>query len=383
VTKDKGAARIAAVLDEEPGSATAIDRANGLEARLPALAAAAGLGGAHVAVGGETALAADTVDAVVADLWRIALVALALNLLLLAIFMRALVAPAYLLAASVLGYAAGLGLTVFVFQGVLGYDGLTYYVPLATAVLLVSLGSDYNVFVAGRIWGEARTRRLREAVAVATPQAAGAITIAGVTLAASFALLALVPIRAFREFALLMVIGVLIDTLLVRSLLIPGLISLVGERSWWPGRRVTPPRRATILAAVGRRAEISRAEADRATRATLATLAERITRGESRNVCVQLPRGLNVAMHDVKHAQTFGPDEFVERVAAQAGIDQARALGEARAVLAVLAEHVDETTMAAVRGQLGPEYARLLAPDAQSEDVMAPGFLPHFELPRT
>jgi len=88
-------------------------------------------------------------------------------------------------------------------------------------------------------------------------------------------------------------------------------------------------------------------------------------------------------MHDVKHAQTFGPDEFVERVAAQAGIDQARALGEARAVLAVLAEHVDETTMAAVRGQLGPEYARLLAPDAQSEDVMAPGFLPHFELPRT
>jgi uncharacterized protein (DUF2267 family) len=82
-------------------------------------------------------------------------------------------------------------------------------------------------------------------------------------------------------------------------------------------------------------------------------------------------------------AQTFGPDEFVERgpPRRRARTGTAR-LGEARAVLAVLAEHVDETTMAAVRRQLGPEYARLLAPDAQSEDVMAPGFLPDLELPR-
>jgi RND superfamily putative drug exporter len=383
VTRDQGAARIAAVLDEEPGSADAIDVANRLEARLPALAADAGLSGASLAVGGETALGGDTVDAVVHDLWRIALVALLLNLLLLAIFMRALVAPLYLLAASVLGFMAGLGLTVLVFQGVLGYDGLTYYVPLATAVLLVSLGSDYNVFVAGRIWTEARTRRLREAVAVATPQAAGAITVAGITLAASFALLALVPVRAFREFALLMVIGVLIDALLVRSLLIPGLISLVGERSWWPGRRVDPPRAAEILAAVARRIGTDRAQADRITRATLATLAERITRRESRNLCVQLPRSLNVAMHDVDdHAGTFGPEEFAERVAQRAGMEPGRAFGEARAVIAVLGEVVDETTMATVRGQLGEEYARLLSPQAD-RDVMAPDFLPDFELPRS
>jgi RND superfamily putative drug exporter len=382
VTRDKAAARIAAVLDEEPGSADAIAIANRLEARLPALASAAGLEGASVAVGGETALGGDTVDAVVGDLWRIALVALLLNLLLLAIFMRALVAPLYLLAASVLGFAAGLGLTVLVFQGWLGYDGLTYYVPLATAVLLVSLGSDYNVFVAGRIWTEARTRRLREAVAVATPQAAGAITVAGITLAASFALLALVPVRAFREFALLMVIGVLIDALLVRSLLIPGLISLVGERSWWPGRRVDPPRAAEILAAVARRIGTDRAQADRVTRATLATLAERITRRESRNLCVQLPRSLNVAMHEVDdHAATFGPEEFAERVAERAGMEPGRAFGEARAVIAVLGDVVDETTMETVRGQLGEQYARLLSPEAD-QDVMAPDYLPEFELPR-
>jgi RND superfamily putative drug exporter len=372
-SEDGAAARIAVLLDHEPGSATAIDTVDGLEDRLPGLVADAGLGTAVpmgwaatapdavvVGLSGETALGGDTVEAVVGDLWRIGLAALALNLLFLVIFMRALVAPLYLLAASVLGYAAGLGLTVFVFQELLGYDGLTYYVPLATAVLLVSLGSDYNVFVAGRIWAEARTRRLREAVAVATPQAAGAVTVAGLTLAASFALLALVPLRSFREFALLMVIGVLIDTLLVRSLLIPGLISIFGEKSWWPGRRVVPPRHREVLAAVAARRGPGEAEADRALRATLATLSERITRREAKMLCTQLPGAFRNTLTRVdRHAEPFGLDEFVARVARREGAGPDAALDDARAVLATLGELVDETTMASVRGQLGEEYAPL------------------------
>ncbi|MET0683899.1 MAG: MMPL family transporter [Solirubrobacteraceae bacterium] len=372
-TDDGGAARIAVLLDHEPGSATAIDTVERLEARLPGLVDATGLGRAvplgaaaapdAVAVGlsGETALGGDTVDAVVGDLWRIALAALALNLLFLVIFMRALVAPLYLLGASVLGYAAGLGLTVFVFQGVLGYDGLTYYVPLATAVLLVSLGSDYNVFVAGRIWTEARTRRLREAVAVATPQAAGAVTVAGLTLAASFALLALVPLRSFREFALLMVIGVLIDTLLVRSLLLPGLISMFGEKSWWPGRRIAPPPHREVLAAVAARTGTGEPEADRILRATLSTLSERITRREAKALCTQLPTAFRPALTGVRrHAEPFGLDEFAARVSERAGVDRETAVADARAVLDTLDELVDETTMAYVRSQLGEEYAPLL-----------------------
>ena len=98
-----------------------------------------------------------------------AVVAIAVNLLLLALFMRALVAPLYLVASSVLGLLASLGLTTLLFQKVLGDEDLTYYVPFAAAVLLVALGSDYNVFVAGRIWEEARRYRLREAIAVAMP----------------------------------------------------------------------------------------------------------------------------------------------------------------------------------------------------------------------
>lgn len=88
---------------------------------------------------------------------------LAVNFMLLALFLRALVAPLYLLAASLLSVAATLGLTTYVFQVLLGHDDLTYYVPFAAGVLLVSLGSDYNVFVVGRIWQEARRTTLREA----------------------------------------------------------------------------------------------------------------------------------------------------------------------------------------------------------------------------
>jgi RND superfamily putative drug exporter len=168
---------------------------------------------------------------------RVVVAAVLANLLLLALFLRALVAPLYLLAASALALAAALGLTTFVFQGLLGYDGLTYYVPFAAAVLLLSLGSDYNLFVVGRVWQSARNRSIERAIAEAVPRASRAITIAGIALAASFGMLALVPLRAFRELAFVMAVGILLDTFVVRTLLVPALVTLVGERSWWPGRR--------------------------------------------------------------------------------------------------------------------------------------------------
>ena len=127
-------------------------------------------------------------------------------------------------------------MTAFVFRELLGFGDLTYYVPFAAAVLLLSLGSDYNIFVVGRIWQEARTAPVREAIVRAAPRASAAISIAGIALAGSFALLALVPLRAFREFALTMSAGVLIDTFLVRTILVPALIRLVGDAGWWPRR---------------------------------------------------------------------------------------------------------------------------------------------------
>ena len=166
---------------------------------------------------------------------------MAVTLVLLALFLRSLLAPVYLLAASVLAVFATLGLTILIAQSILGYGSLVYFVPFAAGVLLVSLGSDYNVFVVGRIWEEARRLPVADAVAVAAPQASRAITTAGVALAASFAMLAVIPLEQFRQIAIAMALGVVLDAIAVRSLLVPALVALFGRLGMWPGsRRIRP-----------------------------------------------------------------------------------------------------------------------------------------------
>jgi RND superfamily putative drug exporter len=240
LSRDQDAARYVLVLAEDPLGSTAIDRLAALRDRVPVLLDRAGLDGATARFAGDTALAEAIVRQTRGDLGRIALAAILVDLLLLVVYLRALVAPLYLLATSVLALGASLGLTTLVFQRLLGHDGLTFYVPFAAAVLLVALGSDYNIFGVGAIWEEARRRPLREAIVVAVPRSTRAIAAAGLTLAASFALLALVPLEPFREFAFAMFVGILLDAFVVRSLLVPCLVALVGRRSGWPSRRLEP-----------------------------------------------------------------------------------------------------------------------------------------------
>ena len=154
----------------------------------------------------------------------------------MAVDLRALVAPLYLLAASILALTASFGLTTYVFQHWLHQPDIVYFVPFAAAVLLISLGSDYNIFLIGRIWEQARIRPLRHAIAEAVPRATQAISVAALALAFSFALLALVDLQAFHQLAFLLFVGVLIDSFLVRSLLVPALVTVFGRTSAWPGR---------------------------------------------------------------------------------------------------------------------------------------------------
>jgi RND superfamily putative drug exporter len=359
VSRDGGAARLAVVLDSDPLGAPAIDHLRTLRDRMPGLLRSAGLSGARAVYGGQTALADDTVSRVLADLARVAVVAILVNLVLLALFMRALVAPLYLVASSILGLLATLGLSTLFFQRVLGQDDITYYVPFAAAVLLVALGSDYNVFVAGRIWDEARRMRLREAIAVAAPQAARAVTVAGLALAASFALLAIVPLRSFREFAFVMAVGVLVDTFVVRTLLVPALTSLFGERAWWPGRRVRRLSTREFLDLVGGRAGLPRSGAQRATDAALVTLSERITPRETNVLAAQLPRDLRgLVLSPPGGTERFGAEEFVRRVGEREGVDDDEAAAHARAVFRTLDEAV-AGDLDYVRAQLSSDYAPL------------------------
>ncbi len=247
VTEDGNAARYVVILDHDPLGAPAIAEVRALDDALPGLLRDSGLEDTKAGITGQTALASDTVQAVVDTSFRVGITVLLVNFLLLALFLRAFVAPLYLLAASVASVAATLGLTTYVFQDLLGHSDLTYYVPFAAGVLLVCLGSDYNVYVVGRIWQEAERMPLREAIAFAAPRASKAIGVAGIALAASFGMLAVVPIDGFRELAFMLSVGVLIETFVVRSALIPALISLFGSFSGWPGRvgRPEPARETT------------------------------------------------------------------------------------------------------------------------------------------
>jgi RND superfamily putative drug exporter len=245
-TASGGAARLLVAYGTDPYAAKALAEVGALRTRLPALAARAGLGSPRTALAGDGPIAHDTVALIRDDLVRVVAAVLLVNLVLLVLFLRALIAPLLLVAASALSVAAALGISTWTFQTFFGYGQLTYYVPFAAGVLLVALGSDYNVFVAGRVWQEARVRPLREALQIAPARTAAAVRTAGVTLAASFGMLALVDVRAFRELAFTMAVGILLDTFFVRTLLVPSLVSLFGELSGWPGGTLTRGRSVAL-----------------------------------------------------------------------------------------------------------------------------------------
>ena len=246
-----GAARFVVVEKTDPLDATAINRVRALQDRLAALGRSAGLSGVRFEVAGQTALIADSIASVFADLGRVALAIMIVTLILLMLFLRSLLAPVYLLAASVLAVFATLGLALLICRAVLGSGTMVYFVPFAAGVLLVSLGSDYNVFVVGRIWEEARRRPVPDAVAVAAPGASRAITTAGVALAASFAMLAVIPLEQFRQLAITMAVGVILDAIAVRSLLVPALVALFGRLGMWPAKRREPAVRVDPLVGAG------------------------------------------------------------------------------------------------------------------------------------
>jgi RND superfamily putative drug exporter len=223
------AARFVLVLDGDPDGAGAAEALSNLEERLPALVRKSGLGEARIGVTGDTTIATELTE----DTWtafeRVAPAALAVLLLLLWVLLRSWSAPLYLVGASVLVVAAALGLTVYVFQDLLGYGELAFFVPVASSILLLALGADYNVFLVSGIWREADRAGVKPAIRTAGLKAGRAITVAGLILALSFAAVALIPIQSFREIGFALCVGLLLDTLIARTLLIPALVTIFGR----------------------------------------------------------------------------------------------------------------------------------------------------------
>ena len=167
---------------------------------------------------------------------------LAVNFLILMVLLRSLIAPLLLIATVVLSYLATLGISGYVFTDLLDFPGADSSYPLYAFVFLVALGVDYNIFLMTRVREEADKLGHREGTLRGVAVTGGVITSAGVVLAATFAALAVLPIVFVVEVAFAVAFGVLLDTLLVRSLLVPALSVDIGRFIWWPGklRRTTP-----------------------------------------------------------------------------------------------------------------------------------------------
>jgi putative drug exporter of the RND superfamily len=223
------AARYVLALNGDPDGAAATKSLSELEDELPGMLERAGLRGVRTGVTGDTTIASELSEDTTTAFERVAPAALLVLLILLWFLLRSWAAPLYLVGSSLLVVAAALGITVYVFQDLLGYGELAFFVPVASAILLLALGADYNVFLISRIWQEAENQELRPAIRTAGIRAGRAITVAGFILALSFAAVALIPIQGFREIAFALCVGLLLDTLIARTLLVPALVAIFGR----------------------------------------------------------------------------------------------------------------------------------------------------------
>lgn len=189
-------------------------------------------------VGGSTAIDLDTTETATSDLIKIVPIVLLMIFVVLAFLLRSLLAPLILILTVVLSFAATIGISALVFNNLFGFPGADATVPLFGFVFLVALGIDYNIFLISRTREEALKYGTRPAVLHSLGKTGGVITSAGVVLAATFAALGIIPILFLAQLAFIVAFGVLIDTIIVRSLLVPAIFHDIDANVWWPSKKV-------------------------------------------------------------------------------------------------------------------------------------------------
>jgi RND superfamily putative drug exporter len=192
--------------------------------------------GADAKVGGATATSLDMNRAADRDNWVIIPIVLGVVFLILMALLRAVVAPLLMIGTVVLSFAASLGASALIFRHVFGFEGTDTGFPLLAFIFLVALGVDYNIFLMTRVREESQTLGTRRGVLRGLTVTGGVITSAGLVLAATFTALATLPLVGLAEMGFVVAFGVLLDTIIVRSLLLPALSFDIGRRIWWPSR---------------------------------------------------------------------------------------------------------------------------------------------------
>ena len=233
VNQGNGVAEVDAVIEAAPGTDEAATTVTDLRAALTSLPES------HVA--GTEAVALDSAEASKRDRLVIFPLVLALVLLALVVLLRSLVAPLVLVATVVATYLASLGASWWIFTKVFGFSALDDSAPLFAFVFLVALGVDYNIFLVTRAREEGRRHGSREGMLRGLAATGGVITSAGILLAAVFAVLGVLPLVVLAQIGVIICVGVLLDTLVVRTLLVPAIAVVLGDRFWWPRRMQSTP----------------------------------------------------------------------------------------------------------------------------------------------
>jgi RND superfamily putative drug exporter len=225
--------RVDVVLDSAAETPESFATIESLRAEL------ADIPGADALVGGLDAQTLDVNRAQTADQDLVIPLILGLVFLVLVLLLRSLVAPVLLLLTVVASFFASLGASWLLFQSVFGFPAVDTNVVLFSFLFLVALGVDYNIFLVTRAREEALTRGTRAGMIRALSSTGGVITSAGILLAAVFAVLGVLPLITLTQIGIIVCIGVLLDTLLVRTVIVPALAFITGERFWWPGRAIS------------------------------------------------------------------------------------------------------------------------------------------------
>jgi putative drug exporter of the RND superfamily len=237
VTKD-GLAFLQATMIVPPDSPAAYTLVDKIRTTVHAIA------GADAKVGGGTAINLDVENAAAHDRDLLIPLILGVVLIILGLLLRAIVAPLVLIGTVVLSFGAALGVSALFFQHVFGFAGADTSVPLFVFVFLVALGIDYNIFLMTRVREESARSGTRRGALAGLAATGGVITSAGLVLAGTFAVLGTLPLVEFTEIGFAVALGVLLDTIVVRSVLVTSLTLDIGRHIWWPSALAHPERRS-------------------------------------------------------------------------------------------------------------------------------------------
>ena len=234
LTEDKKSAKFTLTLAGNPYSVEAFEVVEELRNDGQDIMTAAGVTDTKMHIAGESARYLDITEVNTRDTWQVMITMTILISIMLGLQTRSIIAPIYMMGSILLSYAATLGLSLYLFEQFLGLDAINYRIPLYTFVFLVALGVDYSIMLIARIREEMVSMPFEDAVRKGLERTGGVISSAGIILAATFLVLTTMPISELKLFGFVMALGILIDTFVVRPLVIPAILILLGKWSFWP-----------------------------------------------------------------------------------------------------------------------------------------------------